>query len=237
MKVSVLVPWRDTGCEYRRAAFAYTSARWAALFPEFEVVVADSGHEPFNRGASRNRAAERATGDTFLVFDADTVVPERQVWEGVFGSVVQDRRTWFVLYGPIDYHNLTEHATDEVYAAGVTAELRRPVEGEWEHKLKSTAGALLLPRSAWNEVGGYDEQGFAAGWGWEDTAFCDAVDTLWCPHSRVDGFALALWHPRGDADFGGLGEAANRARYEHYRRARRQGPRAMRALVDGRTSS
>ncbi len=89
-----------------------------------------------------------------------------------------------------------------------------------------------IPRSLWDEVGGYDER--FVGWGYEDVALLAACWALAGPHAFVPAAAYHLWHPfeqtltRGNPEF-----AANETLGRRYLAAR-DDPDAMRALIDER---
>jgi hypothetical protein len=90
-----------------------------------------------------------------------------------------------------------------------TVDLPDPYQLE-RHRDRSPGGFQTMPRAAWKEVDGWDEN--FTGWGWEDAAMRDALDVLWRPHQRV-GIVVHLWHPRpadSVADHPGWHEARNR---------------------------
>jgi hypothetical protein len=228
VNVSILIPWRASGCRERDQALTFCVERWQALMPDAEVVLEDAGGEPFDRGASCNAAAARATGDMFLVADADTVVNQDQI-DAALELVAATPRSWVVCYGHDRYYGLRADPTEQLLRSPVDVRLTQPDDPtDWERQLISTCGMLLVPREAFELIGGYPP-GFV-GWAYEDDAFRDALDTLWAPFSRVDGFCLHLWHPRGDADFEHPNAKANAALYEEFQAAR-GAPARMRALL------
>jgi hypothetical protein len=54
--------------------------------------------------------------------------------------------------------------------------------------------AQILPRTAYNIVGGWDER--FRGWGGEDHAAMRATDTLYWHHKSLPDQVLHLWHPQ-----------------------------------------
>jgi hypothetical protein len=231
-RTAVIVPWNDPPDYHRRAAKWWTDWRWAELFPDFPVVYGSGPPGPIHRAAARNQAFDTATAagdvDVVAVFDADTVVPAAQIRAGL-DVIAEQPRSWVICYGEERYYNLNEQASRMLHARDPGVDLVEPSDpSTWDHKLTSWAGALLVPVEAWREVGGYDER-FVA-WSYEDNAFQLALDTLWGPHVRIPGFAVAMWHPRPDACFEAPGVEANRELHARYRRAAGRPP-AMRQLL------
>jgi hypothetical protein len=69
------------------------------------------------------------------------------------------------------------------------------VERHERSLINAGGGLLVVERSAWETVGGYDET--FVGWGHEDTHLNTRllVHTYW---DRIPGVAWHLWHPRAD---------------------------------------
>jgi hypothetical protein len=244
--IACIIPFRDEEAAERKRNMAFVHgwysgyaddvnpARYASgMSPggcDTRIHLVDSGAPRFDRGGSRNDGADRSASDLLLFADADTVVPYRQITAGL-GILQEHPQSWVILYGTDRYYNLSAAATEKVIAAGPFTPVTEPSDpDDWEHQLTSWAGALLIPRAAFLEAGGYDPRFGLLGWGFEDNAFQYALDTLWGPHQRAEGFALHLWHPRGDADFTSPWIPQSQALANRYRRAAGN-PRAMRRLV------
>ncbi len=237
-RVACIIPWRNTDETERIRNLAFTRSYYEAVSLDIEplnVVFPDSGAVVFDRGGSRNHGAA-ITKEPYLLFaDADTVVPYAQITAGL-ALLEQHPQRWVILYGLDRYYNLTENATADLVAAGAKiTNLAEPVEGEWVHKLTSWAGALLLPRAAFEAAGGYDPRFGRLGWGFEDNAFVDAVDTMWGHHVRTDGYALHLWHPRG-LDFDGPWIPESQKLARRYSRARGRKPLMSNLIAEGARS-
>jgi hypothetical protein len=188
--ISVLFPYRgDDGPRDR--IFGWVLRWWNANFPEAEICVGRNFDDPFNRGKARNDAFGQSHGQVVVVADADTV----PTGEGVRAAIadVIEARCWSIPYAENRYYNLTEQATADVLSWTTRNAIPEPDEHLWDHKITSWAGCLVIPREAWERVGGYDER--FVGWGYEDNAFRVKLDRLWGPHRREDSYCCHLWHP------------------------------------------
>jgi predicted glycosyltransferase involved in capsule biosynthesis len=200
--------------------------RYSLLLPGVEIVIGPS-EEPFNRSAARNTAFAGSHGDVLLIADADTIFHADQILAAV--EMVQKERTWVIPYAW--YYNLSEEVTDNILELDPGETILEPANPSlWEHKIVSWAGLLVMPREAFEEVGGYDER--FEGWGFEDNAFRLALDTLWAPHQRIDwGYCLHLWHPVTKHDrFEQPQIETNRGLYMRYEAAHRD-PARMRLVL------
>lgn len=189
MPVSVIVPYRPDG-GYRDQAWEWIRQRWAAMFPDYEVVVGsdDGGANPgeFNHGLAVNRAAERASGDVLLIADAD-VAPDPWLLEAVARVAAGDVR-WAL---PSRYRKLTREATDTALGWSADADLCK-LDVEWDGSV-SVASIQVVPREGFDLVGGFDSR--FDGWGADDVCFAIAMHTLWGAVTRVAGAVHHLWHP------------------------------------------
>lgn len=207
MSLDVLIPWGgEIDDPWRTSAFWWLRHRYRSLLPEATVIIGTSTQEPFNRSEARNNAFRASNADTLLIADADTVFQP----EAIRGAVrlLGNGAPWVIPYREqAGYYSLSQTATKRIFESPPESDVPEPVdEDDWEHKhaspadpLPSWAGMLVLPRAAWEKVGGYDE-GFI-GWGWEDLAFRTALDRLVGPHRRIqNSYVLHLWHERSEAD-------------------------------------
>jgi hypothetical protein len=213
--ISVLFPYRgDDG--HRDKLFGYVLRWWQHHFPEAEICVGRNFDTPFNRSAARNDAFDQSTGSVLIVADADTV----PTVEGVKASLAEVVATkcWSIPYAELRYYNLSEDATNFILNQPIDQEFTEPDHpDEYEHKITSWAGCLILPREAWETVDGYDER--FVGWGFEDNSFRLKLDKLWGPHNRQDSYCCHLWHPiEPNSTFEQPSIEHNRALFRAYQR-------------------
>lgn len=212
--VSVLIPWRKGNVE-RETIFRWTQLRWLDLLPEAELVVASDDSEPFNRSRARNTAFANSMGDVLVIADADTIVPDQGAIERAIKAA--EAGEWVLPYDI--YYNASQPLTARLLGRRPSVVVPEPEPEQWEFRLTdSISGVLVLPRAAFEAVGGYDEN--FEGWGFEDRAFADALGTLWAPLTRLPGFVVHLWHPVAPGDgFANPEIHANQRRWMQYRRA------------------
>lgn len=79
-RVSVLVPYRENGAE-RAANWSHVRSLYERKFPSWEIVTASGPDGEFSRAGAIIEAAKKATGDIFVVADAD-------VWSDGIGDAV-----------------------------------------------------------------------------------------------------------------------------------------------------
>lgn len=181
--MTVLMPWRDSGCPHRRAAKEFLTRHYGPVGP---VITADSGHEPFHRAASRNTAARLTDADVLVFLDADAYVPLAQIEWAVNKARKAD--TLVKPYAAAGY--LTQESSESLLRTGT---FTRP---EWIHPPVSgfVGLAWVIRRDLFTKLGGFDE-GFDAGYGGEDNAFAHACHVLLGPALSVPGVGASLWHP------------------------------------------
>jgi hypothetical protein len=182
--ISLVVPFRGDGGQ-RDRVWEWCRAHWGAMLPGAEVILTDSGHEPFHRAASINRGVEAARGDKVIVADADTVI------SNVIGLYVAlEGPHWLIGYASERYFTLDAEQTDRLLTR--SPRLRLPGPPPRALGITSWSGALGFRRERFVP---FDERHH--GWGYEDVNFAMAAETLLGPPARVDGYALHLWHERG----------------------------------------
>ena len=203
---------------HRDELFGWVLRWWQANFPDVQTCTGRNFDSPFHRGKARNDAATWAERDLLIIADADTVPEAGAVREGL-EMVAENRAPWVIPYGQLSYYNLTEDFTREFIKLR-PEDTQLPVfeEDDWDHQLTAWAGVLILPKIAFQAVGGYDER--FIGWGGEDNAFQLALDKMVGTHARVNGSVAHLWHPRGDASFEQPHWPHNEALLRRYRNAR-----------------
>lgn len=220
--ISVLVPWR-AGCPYRERAWEFIQACYTATHPDWELVTGECAEGPFNRAAGILDAAEKASGDVFVVADADVWCDPQPAVERVqeFG--------WAIPHLMI--HRLSEEGTNAVLQGADwrtqplsqdNSQDSRPYKGH------ETGTLFVILRDVLFEV--TPDRRFV-GWGSEDSAHSSALRTLIGPPWRGDDDLVHLWHPAQPRQNRIVGNEASKALLQRYRSARRS-PALMRALLD-----
>jgi GT2 family glycosyltransferase len=201
---------------WRSRAHEWIIERYKALLPQAELCFGLSKAEPYSRSEARNDAFAQSTGDMLLVADADTVINLGQITKAI--QLIREAATPWVIPYTI-YYNLSQQATVYLIENAPPSEYIPEPDDEdaWEHRIENSPGGFqVLPRAAWEAVGGFDE--LFRGWAFEDDAFRCALDRMWGKHTRGAGAALHCWHERGDADFSQPFMEHNRQRLRQYQR-------------------
>lgn len=207
MRVVLLCPRRADG-GHRDRLWRFARATWVDLLPDWPLYEGHHDRGPFNRSAAVNRAADEAGAwDVAVIIDAD-VLPDP---DGIEAAVTV-ARTGRPASGFDHRNNLSKAGTEKIL---------RGYRGSWARLVgsvhdKCISGAFAVSRELWDEVGGFDEN--FRGWGFEDTAFEIACETV--SGERLYRHPSTLWHlwhdksPEHDHRLPGF--RANRARREQY---------------------
>lgn len=184
MTVTFLVPRRADG-GYRDRLWEFCRSWWSTKVPGWDITEGASPDGPFNRSAALNDAARKAGDwDVAVIIDADVVADPLQVRQAVTGAL----ETGAVVLGFTDYHGLTPAATRRVLAGDEPTPAGRIVT-----KREHESSIVVVPRTAWETIGGFDER--FVGWGQEDVAFAHSARLL-VGLRRVPGPVYHLWHER-----------------------------------------
>lgn len=176
----VLVPWR-AGNAHRERVWRFVRARWTEL--DLRIVEGDVPGA-FNRSAARNAAAAAGGDwDVAIFVDADTIAEEFVVRQGIELAATSGR----IVVPHDEYLGLSASGTAAILA-GHRAGWKR-VQKRME---RAPLGVLIVPRGAWDTLGGFDER--FVDWGGEDVAFGIAARTM-VGIERLAGRIWHLWHP------------------------------------------
>lgn len=146
---------------------------------------------PFNRSAAVNAASEAAGDwDVALIIDSDTVSEP----EAVQKAIARAHQTGGLVVAHNKRHMLTEAATKKILG-GDRSNWKRGGMVRRTY-LDSVSCAVAISRETWDKIGGFDDR--FEGWGFEDTAFHIAVETITgLPIETIPGDCFHLWHATG----------------------------------------
>jgi hypothetical protein len=206
--ISILVPFHCPDENNRRSVnWRWLKKYWECHLPGAEIVVGDDSFAgpdvPFSKSAAVNDAASRATGDIFVIVDADGYIDIDSVIhcaKSIREAKKKGQRLWYVPYR--QFYRLTDEASQKV----LNSDPRNPygfstppnpkdVQDTSGSQLGHWYGAMIqiMSSEAFWEVGGWDER--FRGWGGEDHAAMRATDTLYWRHKTMPVQVLHLWHP------------------------------------------
>lgn len=221
--VTVVVPWRDGGCEHRLRAKHRVVAHLATALPGAELVLADDGLDPWARGASIDKAVAEASGELILTCDSDLLIPAEQLRAAL--ALAEEKHGQVIPFAR--YRYLGESETARLLATGSER------FGDFRHKWTrdvSVGGSGAFSVETWEIAGGHDPR--FRGWGGQDYGFYYACEALVGPLRRVPGEAVHLFHPADPTnDKTAPSYDRNMALIRAYSDAAKAGPEAMRALI------
>jgi hypothetical protein len=226
----ILVP-RRAGIPDRDRLWDFARSWWANDFPGWPIMEGNHDVGPFNRSAALNAAAAAAGDwDTAVIIDADVLADPDTVRTAVDVAAATGRMV-------LAYHeriHLSPKGTEKVLA-GFTGNWRAAGMVQRTY-LDSCSSAVVVARSLWDEVGGFDE--LFSGWGWEDVAFRIACETI--SGKPMVRLAADLYHLHHRVSHENNQRAdtfqANRARGDRYRAAHWDAA-AVRALIAEQTAA
>lgn len=191
-QVSVLIPYKpDHGM--RDELFNWVKKFYEDVMPEVELCIGESLSEPFNRSKAVNTAAKKATKDVFVIADADVIYNPKILIQAI---EMLNENAWIVPYSR--WLNLSNESTKKLLSQSPKWPLPMKVQHRDRFKNrahKPVSGVIVVPRKNFEIVKGFDER--FVGWGNEDVAFRDALNTLCGPYKRIENnFIFHLWHPK-----------------------------------------
>ncbi len=173
--ISILVPFRSDGTE-RQEIWDWLSCFYEYRLPEAQFLVGEDDGTPFSKTCAVNRAASRASGDVFVILDADCWIDPRVILEAAHNirrARARGKRRWYIPYRHL--WRLNHEASRCILRENPAW---TPAPGEWteldakqdidncdESGIGHNFGALIqiMPREAFFEVGGMEPR--CRGWG------------------------------------------------------------------------
>lgn len=206
MKFSAIIAYKPNDF-YRKKNLAISRKRWEEKIPEVELIISTNNDEQFWKTKVINDAVKQATGDYFILADADIV----------FGSTLIDRiaaiatkHPWIIPWDTcyeLSYQFSTQFYADDTFVlpkALTLGDLQPTTINYMNVKYLSNQyknqyavdGAYMnvISREAFAEIGGMDER--FIGWGYEDLAMDAALKTLVGYPYRMDEPIFHLYHHR-----------------------------------------
>lgn len=171
MKAVVVIPYRGSD-PWRRRAFA--EAHRQAISTGLDVLVGDSGDQPFSIARTWNQLAKDAGNwDVLVRWGSDFLLEDvSQVHEAIANV-----RHYTLAFSEAHRQSHREAQRDEHIFRGS----------------KAFGGVSVVTRELWQVVGGFDER--FVGYGAEDYAFIRGVEIHYGPRESVEGGMCVLWHP------------------------------------------
>lgn len=189
-KISMIIPFQpDQG--RRDFIWPFVHMRYQRLMPEVELCIAGDDSDLFSKARAVNRAARQATGDIFVIVDAE-VIFEPGLLDRI--QFLIDHHPWIIPFN--EAYRLTKEASDRLIEEGLPSEIVVD-ESDIEYHEWVLGGYMnVMTRAAFEKVGGLDER--FKGYGYEDVAFALSLDTMCGKHYRMEGIVYHLWHPWAD---------------------------------------
>lgn len=197
MNVSLLVPLGTGHNETRDLNWEWLRARWEALRPSWEIVEGFAPADRWCKAQAVADAASRATGDVWVICDADLWV---ESWPTLKeAAAVAATHTWVVPCGNV--YRLAPDATRRIVAEDpdrpvdwpvARSELANGHKRNAFYRLFPGGGIFAITPEAYHRAGGFDPR--FVGWGGEDLAFAAALNTLVGPPVRLEASVWHLYH-------------------------------------------
>jgi len=215
--ISIIVPFHCHDKKSQRIKnWAWLKKHWECVLPLAEIIVGDDAistkdpHIPFSKSTAINSAYAKCQGDILVILDADGYIEVEAILlcaKKIRRALERGKRLWFVPYR--QFYRLTEKASQKMLKSKPCHAYKFPVPpnpldiqdtsgsqyGHWYG-----AGIQMMPREAFEKVGGWDER--FRGWGGEDHGAMRATDTLYWPHKTLPGQFLHIWHPMISSESG-----------------------------------
>jgi glycosyltransferase involved in cell wall biosynthesis len=191
-KISILIPYQPSN-KVREYIFNWLVKFYKHTLPEAEICIGYTSTKHFSRSLAINNASKKATGDIFVILDADIICSPHVIRKAANSL---NHSAWIIPYTEIE--DISRNSTVRL--------LNNPPEWPLIQNIKTTkrvkggirvGGINILKRDSFIAVGGFDER--FRGWGGEDGAFQFAMDTICGNYRRFNQSVYHLWHPPAKA--------------------------------------
>jgi hypothetical protein len=204
--ISVIIPFRNSKKYPRQKKnFKWVKKYIKCHLPWAQVITPNdpSFDLAFSKCAAINEGAREATGDIYVLLDADGYVTIDSITycaRKIREARARNHRLWYVPYRR--FYRLTDKISQKIINSSPCHPYRvstPPHPGNVQNTSGSEHGhwfgalVQIMPREAFEAIGGWDER--FRGWGGEDHSAMRAIDTIYSPHKTLPGQVLHLWHP------------------------------------------
>jgi predicted glycosyltransferase involved in capsule biosynthesis len=185
MKQQIVIPWRDSGCEYRLRSFNFLYEYYSQ---KYEIVIGDKNdvNGNFSRSGSRNDGVSKIDSDIAVVIDSDNYISYDQIDDAIDTAKANN-----VLVKPnhkfayVDKPSTEKFYKDKIDFKNLTFQ-GRPANF-------FPGGAYVIKKRLWDLVGGMDEK--FIGYGAEDNAFHIICEKELGKTKWIKGCNYHLYHP------------------------------------------
>ncbi len=213
MRVQVIVPWHDAGCEWRDRARAHVVDYLRGCYPAWDLVVAEATGPDWCKAAAVVPAVAASTADIVIVHDADV---QYSADLGRAVEAIGDGACWAVPH--LTVNRLNRRATAAIYDNGHPPGRYYYPAGVAEQPYRGVAGGGIVVgwRNCLNTV---PLDARFVGWGQEDESWGDALRTIYGPAWRGTSPLWHLWHPPAERMTRRYGTPQGRELRRRYRQA------------------
>jgi GT2 family glycosyltransferase len=191
-KISILLPYQpDNGP--RDIAFNWLKKFYEVTMPEAELCVGLSAGGLFNIAQAFNNAANNATREIFVLAAGDVIYDPAIIDEAV---KLLDKYPWVIAFRGV--YNLSLDNTNRLLSTEPNWPPNTSIDEYYiDNYYERFAGKLMvMRRETYFAAGGYDER--FVGWGGDDDAFVNALETLCGPFIKLDNTVIHFYHERTD---------------------------------------
>ena len=195
--IKVVIPWRATPSRVK--PFRFTTNFYKTNFPDFEIILCDSGDELFNAGKSRNIGIKKAIdsgADLIILSDADVYIAKSLLDDAINHAIKNNTITAPYVrenyLSPIGTRLLVGGKKDFKKYVARTNSAPVIIDGV-PNKYAPCSLILVAPVNILSNIGGYDEA--FEGWGAEDQAlhkkYYDTYNKLF---DYIEGDIYTMFH-------------------------------------------